>query len=218
MMRVPLAVEVAAVVIGALSGGVHAVGRKADAIGTFSLALATGVGGGIVRDVLIGADPPVALTAPLYLPGVTLAALLALMFASWIARVHRVLDVVDALLLGLWTVMGADKALAHELPMLSVIFLGVVTATGGGVLRDLLSGSTPASFHKGELYVTAAFIAAIVYAALARTPSVPTWVSQIAAIATASAIRLAALRWHVTAPEPFDLPRWWRQRRRPGPP
>ncbi len=214
MMRVPLAVEVAAVVIGALSGGIHAVGRKADAIGTFSLALATGVGGGIVRDILIGADPPTALRVPAYLPGVALAALLALMFASWIARANRVLDGLDAVLLGLWTVMGADKAMAYELPLPSVIFLGVVTATGGGVLRDLLSGSTPASFHKGELYVTAAFIAAIVYAALARTTSLPPWFVRLAAIATATAIRLAALRWRITAPEPFDLPRWWQQRRR----
>ena len=214
MMRVPLVIEVAAVVVGALSGGIHAVGRKADAIGTFSLALATGVGGGIVRDLLIGADPPTALRVPAYLPGVALAALLALMFASWIARANRVLDGLDAVLLGLWTVMGADKAMAYELPLPSVIFLGVVTATGGGVLRDLLSGSTPASFHKGELYVTAAFIAAIVYAALARTTSLPPWSVRLAAIATATAIRLAALRWRITAPEPFDLPRWWQQRRR----
>ena len=86
MLRVPLAVEVAAVGVGALSGGVHADGRKADAIGTFSLALATGVGGGIVRDLLLGADPPAALRVPIYLPGVALAAVLALMFASWQRR------------------------------------------------------------------------------------------------------------------------------------
>src|SRR4029453_7994930 len=108
-----------------------------------SLALATGVGGGMVRDLLIGADPPAALRVPVYLPGVALAALLALMFASWIARVNRLLDVLDALLLGLWTVMGAEKALVYQLPIPSVVFLGVVTATGGGVLRDLLSGSAP---------------------------------------------------------------------------
>ena len=216
MLHVPLAVEVSAVLVGALSGGVHAVGRKADAIGTFSLALATGVGGGIVRDILIGADPPTALRVPLYLPGVALAALLALMFASWIARVYRVLDVLDALLLGLWTVMGAEKALAYQLPLPSVVFLGVVTATGGGVLRDLLSGSAPVSFHKGELYVTAALIAAVVYAALARAPSVTPWVCELVAIATAFSIRVAALRWQITAPGPFDLPGWWRQRRRSG--
>ena len=81
-------------------------------------------------------------------------------------------------------------------------------------MRDLLSGSAPTSFHKGELYVTAALIAAIVYAALARTPSVPPLVCELVAIATAFSIRIAALRWHFTAPEPFDLPRWWRQRRR----
>src|SRR4051794_21359059 len=112
MLRVPVAVELATVVIGALSGALHAVNRKADIVGTFSLAMSTGVGGGMLRDLLIGVSPPVALSQPLYLPVVAAAALLAMLFAGSLARLRSVLMPVDALLLGFWTVIGTEQALA----------------------------------------------------------------------------------------------------------
>ena len=89
MLHVPVPVEVTAVVIGALSGALHAVNRKTDVVGTFALALSTGVGGGILRDILIGVTPPVALSNPRYLPVVAVAALLAMLFAKWLARLNR---------------------------------------------------------------------------------------------------------------------------------
>jgi uncharacterized membrane protein YeiH len=101
MLRVPVAVELTAVVIGALSGALHAANRKVDVVGTFSLAMSTGVGGGILRDLLIGVSPPVALSHALYLPVVAVAALLAMLFARWLARLQSALAPVDALLLGL---------------------------------------------------------------------------------------------------------------------
>jgi len=214
MLKVPTAIEVGAVIIGALSGAIHAVGRKADAIGTFTIALATGVGGGILRDVLIGDGAPLALRVPLYLPAVAIVSLAALLFANGLARVTRALVVIDALLIGFWTVMGAERAFAHALPATAAVFLGTVTATGGGVLRDLLSGETPTLFRKGELYVTAAFLAALVYVALLRFVRAPLPIAELATIGFGTSLRLLAMRWHLTAPEPFDLPGWWRRRRR----
>lgn len=213
MLTPPIAIEVGAVVVGALSGGMHAVARKADAIGTFIIALVTGVGGGILRDLLIGAGAPLALTAPYYLPVVAVVSLVSLLFASWLSRMAKVLAVVDALLLGFWTVMGTERAAAHRLPVGAVIFLGTVTASGGGVLRDLLSGERPAAFHKGELYVSAAFLAAVSYAVIREGFGAPTGVAEVVAIVVAAGLRLAAIRWRITGPEPFDLPAWWRRRR-----
>src|SRR5215467_9594818 len=138
MLKVPLAVELAAVIIGALSGATHALARRADIVGTFVLALATGVGGGLLRDLLIRVSPPVALSNVYYLPVVAAASVVAVIFAGSIARLVSALVVVDALLLGLWTVMGTEQALAHRLPVTSAVFVGTLTAVGGGAMRDVL--------------------------------------------------------------------------------
>jgi uncharacterized membrane protein YeiH len=204
MLKVPLAVELAAVIIGALSGATHAVARKADVVGTFVLALATGVGGGLLRDLLIRASPPVALSNPYYLWVVAAAAIVGVLFAGAISRLQRGLIVVDALLLGLWTVMGTEQAIAHRLPVASVLFVGTLTAVGGGAMRDILTGQTPAILLRGELHATAAFFGAIVYA-LIRGAGAPRWIAEIATVGGAGSLRLAARVWHITAPTPADI-------------
>ena len=216
MLHVPVPIELTAVVIGALSGALHAVNRRTDVVGTFSLAMSTGVGGGILRDILIGVSPPAALSHPMYLPVVALAALLAMLFAGWLARLKSVLAPVDALLLGLWALIGTEQANAHHLPVTSAVFVGTVTAVGGGALRDLLTNETPMVFLPGELYATAAFLGALAYPVTVRAAGLPAWAGEIATVGTACAVRLLAIRWHVRAPSPIDLPeRWNNARRRP---
>jgi uncharacterized membrane protein YeiH len=207
MLKIPLALEAAAVVVGALSGGIHAVHRGGDIVGIFILALATGLGGGILRDILMGVGTPAALAHPYYLIVVAGAALVTLFLARALARIHRLLDLLDALLIGLWTVMGTGQAVAHHLPMTSAIFLGTVTAVGGGMIRDVLSGKTPAVMTKGELYATAAFLAAVVDVVLMRGLKVPALLAEFFTIATAAGLRLTAMRWHLTAPTPDDMSR-----------
>jgi uncharacterized membrane protein YeiH len=214
MLRVPVPVELTAVVIGALSGALHAANRKVDVVGTFSLAMSTGVGGGILRDVLIGVSPPVALSHALYLPVVAVAALLAMLFARSLARLHSALAPVDALLLGLWAVIGTEQALAHQLPVTSAVFVGTVTAVGGGALRDLLTNETPTVFLPGELYATAAFAGALAYPLVVRAAGLPTWAGEIATVGTACVVRLSAIHWHLRAPTPVDLPARWNDARR----
>jgi uncharacterized membrane protein YeiH len=210
MLELPVVVETAAVVIGALSGAGHAVKREADIIGIFVIALSTSVGGGIIRDVLLGAGPPVALVHPRYLEVVGGATLVALLLSERLARLDRLLGWLDALLLGLWTLMGAQRAQAAGLPATAVVFLGTVTATGGGVMRDIFSGERPKVFVKGELHVTAAALAATLYALLVRVFAVPDVVAEAACLVTATVLRLVAMRWHLTAPAPRDLR--WRKR------
>jgi uncharacterized membrane protein YeiH len=212
MMKLPIWIELGAVMIGALSGGIHAVNRRADVVGTFAVALATSVGGGMLRDILIGKGPPLALTAPLYLPIVAGCSLVALLFASWLSRVNTVLNVLDALLLGMWTVMGTERALAYGMPVTAAVFLGTLTATGGGVMRDVLSGEAPSAFRKGELYISASFLAALTYVAVVIGAGARPLTGELVTVAVGFAIRLAAVRWSITAPEPFDLPAWWRRR------
>jgi uncharacterized membrane protein YeiH len=96
------------------------------------------------------------------------------------------------------------------MPATAVVFLGTVTATGGGVMRDIFSGERPKVFVKGELHVTAAALAATLYVLLVRPFGVMPVVGEVACLATATTLRLVAMRWHLTAPTPRDLR--WRKR------
>jgi len=144
---------------------------------------------------------------------VAVVALLAMLFANWLSRMVSFLGILDAILLGLWMVMGAERALAHGLRVSPAVFLGTVTATGGGIMRDLLLGQAPSALSKGELHVSAAFLGAVLYVSIVRGLGTAPLVGEVTAIAGTAAIRYLAIRWHITAPEPFDLPAWWRRRR-----
>jgi uncharacterized membrane protein YeiH len=126
------------------------------------------------------------------------------------------LVVLDAFLMGLWVVIGTERAFAFGLPVMSSIFLGTVTATGGGMLRDVVSGESPQVLKKGELHVTAALIAATLDSILIRSLTLPALLGQMTTVAVAAGIRLGALRWHVTAPTPGDVTELWRRWRRRG--
>jgi uncharacterized membrane protein YeiH len=210
MLKVPIAIELTGIVMGSLSGGVHAAERRADIIGIFILACATALGGGILRDILMGVGTPGALVHPVYLLVVGGASLVTLLLAPHLARVAKLRARVDALLVGVWTVMGTEQALAHSLPMTSAVFLGTLTATGGGMLRDVLTGQMPAMMTKGELLATAAFLGATLDVFLLRGLRLRPFVGELTTIGVTAALRLAALRWHLTAPAPDDVARFLR--------
>jgi uncharacterized membrane protein YeiH len=210
-----MVVEVLVLMVGALSGGLHGIRRNVDVMGMFVLSLATSAGGGVIRDLLIGDSPPVALRQPYYLMTAATAAAAAVVLASWVRQLGRALQIVDGFLIGLWVVIGLEKALRLGLPVLSAVFLGVVTAAGGGLLRDLLSGDRPALAQRGELHVTVAFAAALLYVALVLLLDLPAPIGEAATIAFATATRLLAITLHWQAPGPLDLRGWWRAHRRP---
>src|SRR3712207_7858567 len=95
-------------------------------------------GGGLVRDLLLGDLPPVALTNEAYLPTVAITAMVTFYFSGWLSRLTGLLVVLDAITLGFFTVIGAQKAQIAGLPSASVVFIGTVTAVGGAVIRDML--------------------------------------------------------------------------------
>ncbi|MFB1480556.1 trimeric intracellular cation channel family protein [Corallococcus sp. RDP092CA] len=221
MLTLPVYLELGAVGLGALSGALHALRRELDAMAVLALSICTSVGGGMLRDVLLAQEPPTALRSSRYLLAVAACAVLAVLFSPWLSRLHRALDVVDALLLGMWVVLGLEKALVFQLPLPSAVFLGMVTSVGGGVIRDVLLGERTALVSPGELYATVALLCGLLYAALRVGLEVPAPLAEAAAIAGASLLRLAAMwrRWRL--PPRFDLLHLMdrlqarRQRRRP---
>ncbi len=180
----------------ALSGALLAARKRMDVFGVVVLAIAAGLGGGIARDVLIGATPPAAITHWTYLATAAAAGVIGFAAPRVVARARRTVLVVDAAGLGVFAVAGTAKALEHGVPAVGAIVIGVITAVGGGVARDVLAGDVPVVLHS-EIYATPAALAAVIVAVGSRAPSV-----EIAAAALATAIRLAALRYRWAAPRP----------------
>jgi uncharacterized membrane protein YeiH len=131
----------------ALSGASLAARKGFDVVGLLVLAMATGLGGGILRDVLLGDLPPVAMRHQLYLAAPIIAALVVLGGHHAVEKMWRPVLVFDAAGLGLFSVVGTAKALDHSLGILPSVLLGVTTAVGGGMLRDVLAREVPSVFR-----------------------------------------------------------------------
>ena len=202
-LQVPLWIDLTAVVVGALAGASVAARQQMDAFGALLLAVIMGLGGGIVRDLLLGLRP-IAVTNRYYLPTVAAAALAGFLFASLVRRFERTFALLDAMSVGLFTIVGVEKALLYDLPYVSAIFIGVAAAVGGGLLVDLVAGRPVEVIHRGPWNATAALVGASGYAAAAAADT-PTGVSQAIGFLLVVMMRLAALRWGLRNPLPADV-------------
>ena len=154
------AVDLCGVLLNGILGGLIARRKNYDLVGFVVLAILTATAGGILRDVMIQAGPPFALTDPYYLYTACAGALIAwwVPFSSTLAR--RLLVVADAVVLGTWSATGASKALGNGLGVMPALLLGCLTAVGGSMIRDVSVGETPAVFGGNKLYAIPALIAA----------------------------------------------------------
>lgn len=192
--------DLAGIFVFAISGGLVAVRKGFDLFGVLVLAAATGLGGGFVRDVLIGATPPAALADWRYLLVPVAAGLTAFAFHPAIGRMERLINVFDAFGLSLFCVTGALKAVAYGLGPLPAALLGMVTATGGGMLRDVLAGRRPVVFSS-ELYATPALAGAVI-AVVGDRMGHPWWVVAPLGAAVCLLWRLLAMWRDWRAPMP----------------
>jgi len=188
----------------AFSGSLLAARRGLDVFGFVVLALAAGTAGGALRDVLIGATPPAALADWRYAAVCAAAALFVFAFGTQATRVEPLIRVVDAFGLGLFAAAGTTKALDANLGATAAIFLGVLTAIGGGVARDLLAGLVPVVL-RSEIYALAAALGSIVIVVLAAA-GVSLSIAAPAGAVVATGLRLAAMRFNWQAPRrtPID--------------
>jgi uncharacterized membrane protein YeiH len=144
----------------AISGATAGVRKRLDLFGVLVLAFAAGTAGGITRDALLGATPPVALVDARYLGVCTLAGLATFFRHDLIERLRNPLQLSDAIGLGLFAVLGARKALEHGVGPVGAVMLGVLTGVGGGVVRDVLVTQIPGILQR-ELYAVAALLGAV---------------------------------------------------------
>jgi uncharacterized membrane protein YeiH len=210
-ITIPEWIELLAVLTSALGGAIAARHKDFDIGGIIALALVTGVGGGIFRDVTMGATPPAALAQSRFLLIVLAAAALGFFFGEWIGRFQTALILLDAIALGLWASLGAEKADAYGLPFLTAVLLGIITGVGGGILRDILSGDMPVVFRR-EVYATIAAIGSATYLLLKPTELTATNAAVIATTFVFT-LRLLAIRYRLDAPRPSDIQRLLRRQR-----
>lgn len=212
---VPLWADALAVAIGALQGATFAAGyrdRRLDLLGVGIIGIATGLGGGLLRDLFLNVTPA-AFSSNWFLLSATLAALAGMALERLVRRLDTVITVLDALTIGLFCAIGTSKALAAGLPEVPAVFIGVLSAVGGSVMRDLLLNSPIALMHVGSLYAVAAGIGAVIAVTLPALGADPVSTA-IACVAVTMLVRLLAVRFGWSLPEQraFGRPRFRRRR------
>ncbi|MEU4596493.1 TRIC cation channel family protein [Nocardia sp. NPDC023988] len=158
--------DLCGVFVNAALGGVLARSQRFDFVGFVVIALASGLGGGMLRDTLLQHGTPVGLTDYAYILTALAGAVSAFMLGFTGRYWHRFYLLMDAAALGLWATTGAQKTLAAGLGWLPALLLGTITAIGGGMIRDLLLLRTPRVFGGNTLYATSAVAASAVLVVL----------------------------------------------------
>ncbi|MFF4246631.1 trimeric intracellular cation channel family protein [Streptomyces sp. NPDC001822] len=198
------ALDIAGIFVFAISGALLAVRKNFDVFGIAVLAEVTALGGGIFRDVMIGALPPAAFTDLGYFLTPLLAAGLVFFLHPHVERIQVGVNVFDAAGLGLFCVSGTIKAHDYGLGLTSSAALGLATAVGGGVLRDVLANEVPSLLRwDRDLYAVPAIVGAVTVVLCIRFDTLNAYTSG-AAVITAFVLRLLSMRFHWRAPRAWN--------------
>lgn len=180
--------------------GVLVAGRlRMDGFGVLVLAAVTAIGGGTIRDMILGATPVFWVRDPLYIWNILATAL----FGMWLVRLPRrlpwyVLPVADAFGLALFTVIGAQKALAFGTSGLIAVLMGTMTGVAGGMIRDVLAREVPMVLQK-EIYATACILGGILYT-LSLEAGLDRITAMVICMVSVFCLRVAAIYWHLSLP------------------
>jgi uncharacterized membrane protein YeiH len=195
-VAVPLWLDLLTVGIGALQGALFAIFYKRfDLVGVIAVAILTGLGGGIVRDLLLAVGRPAAMEDKYILTAIA-AVVTALIIGRWFKSAVNTVVFLDSVAMSLFAIAGTYKASVNLTSDLVAVLLGIITAVGGGVLRDVVCRITPQIFSGGPLYATASAIGATVFVFLTNTS-----INLNAAVAISAtlivAIQMASVRFRI---------------------
>lgn len=211
--QTPLAADLVAVGVGSLQGALFAAGfKRIDLLGVAIIGVSSGIGGGILRDIMLGVTPA-AFSENLYLVVAMGAAFIGMLLPRLFLKLDPVITMLDAVSLGMFGAIGATKALAMGLPVIPALFIGTVSAVGGGVLRDVILNIPIAMMHVGSLYAVAALVGiGAMMGLLAFGFSVTT--AGIVCVVVTTVLRLLAVRFGWSLPEQRALSRLRLRRQR----
>ena len=187
------------VAVFALTGALLVEHRHINLLGVLVSGVLTAVGGGTLRDILLGQTPVFWIQNPVYLLVAALEGLGVFFISPYYRFQTRDFLLADAVGLAVFTVIGIEKAIAIDVPLVNAVILGTVTGVGGGVIRDVVLGRGLPLLFQQELYATAAFLGGIVYILL-ELISAPNTITIFSSILSVFCIRLFALRWRLKLP------------------
>ncbi|MDH6195280.1 putative membrane protein YeiH [Mycobacterium frederiksbergense] len=186
------------IAVFASSGAMVAIRKGFDLFGIASLGVLTGVGGGLVRDIFLGIHPP---TSIQHWPNITvavLATIVATVTARVAVRLNHVVLPLDAIGMGFFATSGAAFAVDHGASWFAAVLIGMTTAIGGGVIRDVLVREIPLLMRPADLYAVPALIGATTYAVIDYFG--PQWIGLLVGTVLATSLRLAGLVFHWRLP------------------
>lgn len=199
-----LGLNLAGTAVFAASGAVAAVSKRLDLFGVAVVGVVTALGGGVLRDVAINEAPPIAFTDWRYPVAAAATAVLVFWFHGRLSRLRRTMLTLDAAGLALFTVVGTETALNAGIPQVGACMIGMITAIGGGVVRDLLTAQIPVVLLR-EIYAVASLAGTVVITVCAHF-ELPTPVYSLGAAILVFGLRLVSLYRNWSAPTPRQFP------------
>lgn len=191
-------IDILGTIAFAISGVLVAISKKMDLFGILIIAFVTAVGGGTLRDLLIGNTPVSWMKDMTFTYVIIASAIFAIVFRSKINYLRTSLFLFDTIGIGLYTVVGIEKGINAGLHPIICIALGTMTASFGGVIRDILCNEIPVIFRK-EIYATACILGGIIYFLLRGLPIENNWVFIIAGVVVITT-RLLAVKFKIALP------------------
>lgn len=202
--QLPIAIDLAAIATGGLFGSALAIQRRLSLIGVMLIGILMALGGGMLRDILLDV-PVVAIQNEWFIPAAVTAAILGMPLARRTVENAFVGLFLDALVLGIYVLAGTQKALIYGTPAAGAVFVGVLTAVGGGTLVEVLLGSKPMILRDGPWFASAALLGALIvvlgYGHIADNALATL------TIATVAIVRITSVRLGYTAPSVANIQR-----------
>ena len=198
-MRLLELIDILGIVAFSITGVFAAMEKKLDLFGIFIIAFVTAMGGGTLRDILIGDLPVNWLRTTNYSIIILISTAVAVLFNKVIRNLQRTLFVFDSLGLGLFTIVGIEKGLEYQFHPGMCVALGTLTGCFGGVIRDILLNTIPIIFHK-EIYAVACILGGTVYFLLSKT-GLDNYTIVIISILVVFVIRILAVRYQLSLPD-----------------
>lgn len=203
LFTIPLWADLLGVGLGGIQGAMFASGfqgqRRLDLLGVAIIGILIGMGGGLIRDLLLG-QPPATLQNNWYLIAAGGAAIIGMLLAGLLNRANAVIVGLDAVVIGMFGAFGTSKALGLGVPAVPAVFIGVCAAVGGSILRDVIMGLPVAIMHVGSLYAVAALLGCGVIVTV-HAFGVSITIAGIIGLIVTAVIRVLAVMFDVSLPE-----------------